>query len=148
MTARRTAWSLVAAVLVVVASISGADEPKSFASPVAAGCYLARDGNCYIHVEPFTANVAPGERLERFQLKANGVVIYDFSMDVSNAPIDDYAPSLVALDFLATCDVAYTVSALTKDSGDAGLGVAGVSEPFSCPPDNPIPVRLLRFEVD
>lgn len=137
--------------LVVVADSAEADgnlEVKSFASPVAAGCYLARDGSCHIHVEPFTANVADGEHLVRFQLKANGSVIYDFSTDVSNPPPGDFAPTLVGLDFAAVCDTIYTVSALTQDSGDPSLGVAGLTEPFTCPEAAPVPVGLIEVQVE
>jgi hypothetical protein len=110
---------------------------KSFASPVHAGCYLAAPNECRIHVDPFTANVATGERLEKFQLKANGNIIYDFGMDVSNAPIDDYTPTLVGLDFAVVCGNTYQVSALTKDSGDPSLGVAGLTAEFTCPSGTP-----------
>jgi hypothetical protein len=34
--------------------------PDIFASPVHAGCYLAKADRCKIHVEPFTINIASG----------------------------------------------------------------------------------------
>jgi len=115
----------------------GAKSVKSFASPVHAGCYLAAPDECRIHVDPFTANVASGENLVRFQLRANGSVIYDFSMDVSNPPEGVYTATSVGLDFAVVCGTTYRVAALTQDSGDPGLGVAGLTGTITCPSGTP-----------
>src|SRR5512141_3021593 len=44
--------------------------PEISASPVHAGCYLARADRCKIHVEPFTINITSGKKLALFQLVA------------------------------------------------------------------------------
>src|SRR5512143_2055979 len=44
--------------------------PEILASPVHAGCYLARADRCKIHVEPFTINITSGKKLVLFRLVA------------------------------------------------------------------------------
>jgi hypothetical protein len=116
--------------------------PEIFASPVHAGCYLARHDRCKIHVEPFTINIASGKKLARFKLVAiqsgtgKQTVIYDWRPDQSNlAPSSGttYTPTLVARDFAATCSNAYEISLQGQDSGDANLFNLGLTRQFSCP---------------
>jgi len=117
--------------------------PDIFASPVQAGCYLEKEDRCKIHVDPFTINVAPGQKLVKFQLvsinnSAGGTqaVIYDFRTDQSNpVPFSGttYTPSSVAKDFAATCNRTYEVSLQGQDSGDSGLFNLGLTNPFTCP---------------
>jgi hypothetical protein len=116
--------------------------PEIFASPVHAGCYLARADRCKIHVEPFTINIESGQKLALFRLiairGAGGVqtTIYDWRPDQSNpAPPSGttYTPSLVAKDFAATCGAAYRVSLQGKDTGDANVLNLGLSDQFTCP---------------
>ncbi len=45
--------------------------PEIFASPVHAGCYLAKADRCKIHVEPFTINIVSGKKLAQFQLSGD-----------------------------------------------------------------------------
>ncbi len=84
-------WITVVAValLVTVLSVfsllrSGAQTaiagPEGFASPINAGCYIAAEDVCKIHVDPFTINIndGAGAKLEFFTLYANGKPIYDF----------------------------------------------------------------------
>jgi len=113
--------------------------PEGFASPINAGCYIAEPDVCKIHVDPFTINVndGAGATLEFFTLFANGKPIYDFRTDVSNPPAMDYSPSLVALDFAATCGVTYTVNLLAKDTTDANPLNYGQAEEIVCPSEMP-----------
>ena len=117
--------------------------PEIFASPVHAGCYLAKADRCKIHVEPFTINIASGQKLALFQLVAirtgTGVqtTIYDWRPDQSN-PVPSgttYTPSLVAKDFAATCGEAYEISLQGQDTGDANLLDLGITNQFTCPGD-------------
>ncbi len=117
--------------------------PDVFASPVQAGCYLEKEDRCKIHVDPFTINLASGQKLVKFQLvsinnSAGGTqaVIYDFRPDQSNpVPFSGttYTPSLVAKDFAATCNRTYQVSLQGQDTGDSGLLNLGLTTQFSCP---------------
>jgi hypothetical protein len=117
-------------------------EPQIFASPVHAGCYLQKIDRCKIHVEPFTINLAPGQKLVFFKLLAVTVgtgaqtVIYDFHPDQSN-PVpflgDTFTPSLVAKDFAATCSQTYMVSLQGQDTGDTGTLNLGLTGQFTCP---------------
>ena len=77
----RAKWFIVGAVLVILSvlavrlttSVYAATPPtvpEIFASPVHAGCYLAKLDRCQIHVEPFTINIALGTKLAQFQLVA------------------------------------------------------------------------------
>src|SRR5512140_538822 len=116
--------------------------PEIFASPVHAGCYLARADRCKIHVEPFTINLASGQKLALFRLIAirgstgAQTTIYDFRPDQSN-PVPTigttYTPSLVAKDFAATCGESYEINLQGKDTGDAGVLSLGLTDQFTCP---------------
>ena len=116
-------------------------EPAIYASPVHAGCYLAKNDRCKIHVEPFAINLASGRKLVRFQLvtiqAATGAqtVIYDFRPDQSNpAPPsgNTFTPSLVAQDFAATCGKSYMISLQGQDTGNANLFNLGLTGQFTC----------------
>ena len=116
--------------------------PEIFASPVHAGCYLAKADRCKIHVEPFTINIAMGTRLAQFQLVAirmgtgTQTVIYDWRPDQSNpVPVfgDTYTPSLVAKDFAARCGETYEISLQGKDTGDTNVFNLGLTDQFTCP---------------
>ena len=116
--------------------------PDIFASPVQAGCYLARRDRCKIHVEPYTINIAAGQKLVQFQLittqAGTGIqkIIYDWRPDQSN-PVPfggtTYSPSPVAKDFGASCGSSYILSLQGKDSGDANLFNLGLTNQFTCP---------------
>jgi hypothetical protein len=147
MTRKRTfslAVGLAALVLVVGMARPPAAQAETniFASPVHAGCYLARRDRCKIHVEPFTINLAPGQKLVKFQLIAiqggtgKQTPIYDFRPDVSNpvpASGSSYTPSLVAKDFAATCGNSYTVSLTGQDTSSASVFNLGATAQFTCP---------------
>ncbi|MGA7990136.1 MAG: hypothetical protein WCC53_01765 [Thermoanaerobaculia bacterium] len=115
--------------------------PLVFASPVHGGCYIAAPGQCKIHVEPFTINIAPGTKLVLFKLVAisgTGVqtTIYDWRPDQSNPPPPTgttYTPSLVTQDFAATCGSSYEVNLQGRDSGDTSLFSLGLTGQFTCP---------------
>ena len=116
--------------------------PEIFASPVHAGCYLARADRCKIHVEPFTINITSGEKLALFRLVAirgsTGLqtIIYDWRPDQSNpAPASGttYTPSLVAKDFAATCGESYEISLQGRDTGDTNVLNLGLTDQFTCP---------------
>ena len=117
-------------------------EPTIYASPVQAGCYLAKNDRCKIHVEPFAINLASGTKLVRFQLVTTQAgtgaqtMIYDFRPDQSN-PVpysgSTFTPTLVAKDFAATCGLSYTLSLQGMDTGDANMFNLGVTSQFTCP---------------
>jgi hypothetical protein len=109
--------------------------PTGFASPINGGCYIAAPEQCRLHVDPFTINIneAGGARLIQFTLYANGSPIYDFRTDVSNPPSVDYAPSLVALDFAATCGESYVINMVAQDTTDANPLNYGQTATFMCP---------------
>ena len=136
---RLTAGAHAAAAFAVVPPAA----PEIFASPVHAGCYQAKADRCKIHVEPFTINLASGQKLVLFKLVAirisTGVqtTIYDWRPDQSN-PVPSgttYTPSLVAKDFAATCGEAYEISLQGQDTGDANLLDLGITNQFTCPGD-------------
>jgi len=116
--------------------------PEILASPVHAGCYLAKRDQCKIHVEPFTINLAPATKLVLFRLVAirigSGVqtTIYDFRPDQSN-PVPSsgstFTPSLVKRDFAATCGYTYEISLQGRDTGDSGIYNLGLTGEFTCP---------------
>ncbi len=116
--------------------------PEIFASPVHAGCYLAKADRCKIHVEPFTINIASGQKLALFRLVAirsstgAQTTIYDWRPDLSNpVPVGGttYTPSRVAKDFAATCGESYKISLQGKDTGDTNLFNLGLTDQFTCP---------------
>ena len=116
--------------------------PNIFASPVQAGCYLARRDRCKIHVEPYTINITPGTKLVQFQLVAiragtgAQTIIYNWRPDQSNpAPSSGstYSPSPVAKDFGASCGGSYTLSLQGQDTGNPSLFNLGLTGQFTCP---------------
>jgi hypothetical protein len=115
--------------------------PEVFAGGVNAGCYIAAPNVCKIHVDPFSINVDEGGgfKLVEFQLLANGSIIYHFKTDNDTLyrPIGDYTPSLVTLDFSATCGETYGIKLLARDEGDAVLKDAANTEEFTCPSSVP-----------
>ncbi len=119
----------------------GAQVLNVYASPIQAGCYIAGPNDCRIHVEPFTVDLAPGSRLDFFQLVAfpqgfSSKTIYDFRPDVSNpAPYTGttYTPTLVTQDFAATCGRSYQISLQGKDTFDTTLFNLGQTGIFTCP---------------
>jgi hypothetical protein len=140
--------ALAAAALAVMPSLAeslmrpAADPaaPEVFASPINGGCYIAAPNQCRLHVDPFTVNIASGQRLVALRLQANGVTIYDFATDVSNPPPASgttYSPSLVMQDFAAECGKTYTLNILGKDSGDANFLNMGQTAAFTCPAGAP-----------
>lgn len=117
-------------------------EPEIYASPVHAGCYLARSDRCKIHVDPFTINLSSGKKLAKFRLVATRVgsgaqtTIYDFRPDLSNplpASGNSITPSLVAKDYAAVCGQTYSISLQGQDTGDATLFNLGTTGQFTCP---------------
>jgi hypothetical protein len=107
--------------------------PGVLASPLHAACVRVEPSVCKLHVDPYTIQVAPGQRLLAFQLRANGSLLYDYRTDVSNPPSGSFSPSLVQLDFAATCGITYTVNLLARDTGDSALLNAGQAEGIACP---------------
>jgi hypothetical protein len=113
-----------------------------FASPVHAGCYIAAPGDCRIHVEPFTIDIAVGAKLVKFQLIAiqsgsgSQTMIHDFRPDVSNpvpASGNTYTPSLVAQDYAATCGKSYSLSLQGSDTSNPSVYNLGLTGVFTCP---------------
>ncbi|MEI6603454.1 MAG: hypothetical protein WCL54_08200 [Clostridia bacterium] len=127
---------LVGTVLVIQGFICN-EALAIFATPINAGCYIAAPGQCKIHVEPLTLNVASGKSLVFYQFLANNHVIYSFKTDVSSPPLNNYSPSVVMQDFAATCGTIYTVHIIGQDSGDSGAFVLGQTAPFTCPTSVP-----------
>jgi hypothetical protein len=109
--------------------------PEVFSSPINGGCYITAPNECKLHVDPFTVNIndGAGAKLVEFILHANGQPIYHFRTDVSNPPAADYTPSLVAMDFAATCGETYYMNILGRDSLDANLLNMGQTAEFICP---------------
>ena len=116
--------------------------PNVFASPIQAGCYIAAPNDCRIHVEPFSIDIASGQKLVFFQLVAiqqgTGVqtMIYDFRPDVSNpVPFSGslVTPSLVAQDFAASCGKIYSIDLQGQDTGDSSPFNLGQTHPITCP---------------
>jgi hypothetical protein len=146
---RKRTLALAAGALLLLALAAGlAQAPAAqaataiFASPIHAGCYLARPDRCKIHVEPFTINIASSKKLAQFSLVAikfpgsAQAVIYDWRPDQSNpVPVSGttYTPSLVAKDFAATCGSTYEISLQGKDTGDTSTFNLGLTGQFTCP---------------
>ena len=121
-------------------------EVNIFASPIQGGCYISAPHECRLHVDPFTINIASGEKLVLFRLVSIQVgpgtqrVFYDFRTDQSNPapPIGNtYTPSLVTQDFAATCGQQYMISLQGQDSGDTGIFNLGLTAAFTCPSTAP-----------
>ena len=123
------------------APVSKPAAPQIYASPIHGGCYVAGPSDCRIHVEPFTIDVSPGNKLALFKLVAiqggtgTQTVIYDWRPDQSN-PVPyigtTYTPSLVAQDFAATCGKSYEIDLQGQDTGDTGLFSLGSTGQFTC----------------
>lgn len=144
----KCAKSLILMFLVCIFMLSLERQPVArgevniYASPVQAGCYLARHDLCKIHVDPFTLNLTSGEKLVYFQLLTTQIgtgiqrVIYDFRPDQSN-PVpfsgNTYTPSPVAKDYAATCGQIYTLSLQGQDTGDLNPLNLGSTGQFTCP---------------
>jgi hypothetical protein len=107
--------------------------PEVFSSPINAACIRVSPTVCKLHVDPFTIQIAPANRLEAFQLRANSSLLYDFRSDVSNPPSGSYTPSSVKLDFAASCGITYTINLLARDSADTDFLNAGQVEEIICP---------------
>jgi hypothetical protein len=116
--------------------------PQVFSSPINASCIQVGPSECKLHVDPFTINVLPGQRLEAFQLLANSSPIYDFRTDISNPPSGNYSPSAVRLEFAAACGATYTINLLARDSGDTNFLNAGQVQDVICPVGEPTPTPL------
>ncbi|MFN8595969.1 MAG: hypothetical protein U0559_07280 [Anaerolineae bacterium] len=122
-------------------AVSTPAAPDIFASPVHGGCYIAGPSDCRIHVEPFTINIASGQKLALFRLVAIQMpsniqtVLYDWRPDLSN-PVPPsgttYTPSLVAQDFAATCGKSYEISLQGRDTGDTNTFNLGLTGQFTC----------------
>ncbi len=134
--------ALLSLVLILTQPLPAQAGPTIFASPVHAGCYLAKPDRCKIHVDPFTINITLGKKLAKFQLvaiQAGGgpqTVIYDFRPDQSNPPPSSgstYTPSKVAKDYAATCGTSYEISLQGMDSGDTNMLNLGLTAQFTCP---------------
>ena len=108
-------------------------EPLVSSTSLNAGCALVTPSTCKIHVDPFTIPIAPGKTLEAFQIRANGVVIYDYKTDVSNPPTGIFSPTLVKKDFAARCSTRYTIDLLAQDSGDLDPVTIGRATNILCP---------------
>jgi hypothetical protein len=116
-------------------------EPDIYVSPVHAGCYIAAQNDCRIHVEPFTITVNTGSKLDYFQLWASRIgysagMIYDFRPDVSNPlPLSGsvVTPSLVAQDYAAQCGATYYIYLIGKDTLDPTQYILGSTAQFTCP---------------
>lgn len=106
-----------------------------FASPINGGCYIAGPNDCRIHIDPFVINIndGAGARLIRFELFANGSLVYSFRTDVSNPPGFDYAASMPAQDFGARCGETYFVNLVAQDTTDANPLNYGQTAEFTCP---------------
>jgi hypothetical protein len=145
---RRRLLQLVVIMLICILA-TGLERPPAargainiFASPIQAGCYLARHDTCRIHVDPFSIDIASGKQLVFFQLVAirssSGAqtMIWDFRPDVSNpVPFSGslVTPSLPTRDFAAACGQTYTISLQGQDSGDSGAFNLGLTQPIHCP---------------
>ena len=123
-----------------------AQQLNIYASPVQAGCYVAGPNDCRIHVEPFTINIASGEKMVSFSLvtiqsgTGTQTKIYDWRPDLSNpAPFSGatYTPSLVAQDYGASCGKAYQLSLQGQDTGDGSVYNLGLTGVFTCPAGMP-----------
>jgi len=133
---RAAARRAVAAAVLLAAALAPARAGAIFASPIHGACFATREG-CRIHLEPFTIQVAPGQRLESFQIYAGGNPAWDFRTDVSNPPLGPYAPTLPKLGFAARCEQSYVVNLVGRDSGDASSLNLGQTAPLTCPVPEP-----------
>lgn len=130
--ARRVALAALAALALAAGPRPAA---AGFASPIHGGCYIAGPNDCRIHIDPFTINIndGGGARLVRFELYANGNLVYSFRPDVSNPPGFDYYVTTPAQDFAARCGEAYVVNLVAQDTSDANPLNYGQTQQFTCP---------------
>jgi hypothetical protein len=130
---------------VVLALIAAVPRPAGaiFASPVQAGCYIAAQNDCRVHVDPFTINIASGKKLALFdlvliQIGGTGAqtVIYDWRPDQSNpAPASGttYSPTVPSQDLGVSCGSSYELSLQGRDTGDSSTFNLGLTGTFTCP---------------
>ncbi len=111
-----------------------------FAQVLEGGCYIEQHRVCKLHVEPFTINVNEtiDERVRQFQLRLNGVVVYEMSTDdvYSRRPAGDFSPTLGTQDIAIECNTMYSLDIIVHSStpgADNSPVLAGRAEPFSCP---------------
>jgi len=107
-----------------------------YASPINAGCYITAPNQCKIHVEPFTIAVdtTPGyNHLAEYRILVGSQSVYNFSTDSSNPPTGNYSPSLVALDFAATCGSTYTISLQGRTTENVNFYNLGSTRSVTCP---------------
>ncbi len=143
--ARVAIAALIVTACILVSPTPSSAAPDIFASPIHGGCYIAGPSDCRIHVEPFTINIASGKKLALFRLVlfpsvGSFATIYDWKPDQSN-PVPTsgttYTPSLVAMDFAATCGKTYYVSLQGQDTGDVNVFTLGSTGTFTCPASIP-----------
>lgn len=127
-----------AAALLAAALLAPAQAGAASASPIQASCFAA-SRDCRIHVDPFTIAVAPGQRLQSFQLQVGGLPVYDYRTDASNPPAGPYAPTLPKPGFAARCEQTYVVKLVGRDSGDPSPLELGQTAPVTCPAPEPAP---------
>ena len=108
-----------------------------YASPIHAGCYIAAEGQCKIHVDPFTINVTSGANLVYFEIRANAHTVYQFKTDTSNPPTGNYSPSFVMQDFAATCGITYNINLIGRDSSSPNSYSLGNALDVICPATAP-----------
>jgi len=103
-----------------------------YASPINAGCYITAPNQCKIHVDPFVIN--KDTPLAEYRISVNTQSVYNFSTDLSNPPAGStYSPSLVALDFAATCGSTYTISLQGRTTENVNFYNLGSTRSVTCP---------------
>lgn len=103
-----------------------------YASPINAGCYIAAPNQCKIHVDPFT--ISKNSPLAEYRISVGTQSVYNFSTDLSNPPVGStYTPSLVALDFAATCGSTYTISLQGRVTDDTLFYNLSSTRSVTCP---------------
>lgn len=103
-----------------------------YASPINAGCYITAPNQCKIHVDPFVIN--KDTALAEYRITVGAQSVYNFSTDLSNPPVGStYAPSLVALDFAATCGSSYTISLQGRVIDNVNFYNLGSTRTVTCP---------------
>lgn len=126
----------------VVGLLRPAPARAVFASPIHAGCYVVAPGQCRFHIEPFTIDLASGQKLVTFRVIAvpqpagTQTSIWEFRPDQSS-PVpfagSTYSPTAVAKDFSATCGRTYVLSLVGQDTGDANVFTLGATGAIECP---------------
>lgn len=120
------------AALATAALAPGAAVAAAAGGPIQAACFATR-GGCRIQVAPFQIDIAPGQHLERYEVRVGGVRVYDFRTDVSNPPSFSYWATMPERGFAARCARSYVVSAAAQDSGDRALQALGATAEIECP---------------